>query len=167
MHRKIALFAPLVLDSRRRLDHRLENSRHADQPAITVYNANFAVVRQSIPLDLKAGINHITFADATAHIEPDSVMLRDPLGRRTLQILEQNYRNDPVSQELLLFLNEGKTLDFLNGRWTDKEGKEHQNIVQGKIIRSGYQRQGVPIVEVNGQLQFNLPGQPIFPALGM
>src|SRR5579862_5113478 len=84
---------------------------HADQPAITVYNANFAVVRQSIPLDLKAGINHITFADATAHIEPDSVMLRDPLGRRTLQILEQNYRNDPVSQELLLFMNEGKTLD--------------------------------------------------------
>ena len=138
----------------------------ADQPAITIYNANFAVVRQSIPLDLKAGVNHITFADATAHIEPDSVMLRDPMGRRTLQILEQNYRNDPVSQELLLFLNEGKTLDFLNGRWTDKEGKEHQNIVQGKIIRSGYQRQGVPIIEVNGQLQFNLPGQPIFPALG-
>ena len=149
-----------------RTDQAHVDQAHADQPAITVYNANFAVVRQSIPLDLKAGINHITFADATAHIEPDSVMLRDPLGRRTLQILEQNYRNDPVSQELLLFLNEGKTLDFMSGQWTDKDGNEHKNIVQGKVIRSGYQRQGVPIVEVNGQLQFNLPGQPIFPALG-
>lgn len=138
----------------------------ADQPAITIYNANFAVVRQSIPLDLKAGVNRVTFAEATAHIEPDSVMLRDPLGRRTLQILEQNYRNDPVSQELLLFLNEGKTLDFQTAQWVDKEGQEHKNIVQAKLIRSGYQNQGRPIVEVNGRLEFNLPGQPIFSALG-
>jgi len=74
----------------------------ADQTALTIYNANFAVVRQSIPLDLKSGVNQISFTDATAHIEPDSVILRDPHGRRTLQILEQNYRNDPVTQERLL-----------------------------------------------------------------
>lgn len=143
-----------------------EPQNRADQPAITIYNANFAVVRQSIPLDLKAGINHITFADATAHIEPDSVVLRDPLGRRTLQILEQNYRNDPISRELLLSLNEGKTIDFVAAQWTDNDGKEHKKIVQGKLIRSGYQNQGQPIVEVNGQLQFQLPGQPEFSSLG-
>ncbi|HEV3038422.1 MAG TPA: hypothetical protein VHA33_11655, partial [Candidatus Angelobacter sp.] len=78
-----------------------------EQPALTIYNADFAVVRQMIPLELKAGINRVSFTDATAHIEPDSVILRDPTGHRTLQILEQNYRNDPVSQELLLSLNEG------------------------------------------------------------
>ena len=167
MHRKIAFLLLLGWMPVRTWAQAGEPSHSpADPPAITIYNANFAVVRQSIPLDLKAGVNRVTFADATAHIEPDSVMLRDPLGRRTLQILEQNYRNDPVSQELLLFLNEGKTLDFLNGQWTDKEGQEHKNIVHAKLIRSGYQNQSRPIVEVNGQLQFNLPGQPIFPALG-
>src|SRR5438105_13837196 len=62
------------------------------QIALTIYNANFAVVRQRLALDLTAGINHITYAEATAHIEPDSVILRDPSGRRVLQILEQNYR---------------------------------------------------------------------------
>ncbi|HEX7285925.1 MAG TPA: hypothetical protein VF532_07065 [Candidatus Angelobacter sp.] len=138
----------------------------AEPPAITIYNANFAVVRQTIPLDLKAGINHITFNDATAHIEPDSVILRDPLGRRTLQILEQNYRNDPLSEELLLFLNEGKTLDFRAGEWTDKDGQPHPRIIKARLIRSGYQNQGRPIVDVDGQLQFNLPGQPVFPTLG-
>lgn len=137
-----------------------------DQPAITIYNANFAVVRQMVPLDLKAGINHLTFTEATAHIEPDSVMLRDPLGRRSLQILEQNYRNDPLSQELLLYLNEGKTLDFSTGQWTDKDGQEHQRVVQAKLIRSGYQNQGRPIVEVDGHLRFELPGQPVFSSLG-
>jgi hypothetical protein len=143
-----------------------EPQSHADQPAITIYNANFAVVRQAVPLDLKSGVNHVTFADATAHIEPDSVVLRDPQGKRTLQILEQNYRNDPITQELLLSLNEGKTIEFVASQWTDNDGKEHKKVVQGKLIRSGYRTQSQPIVEVNGELQFSLPGHPVFSSLG-
>src|SRR5471030_1572305 len=82
-------------------------------PALTIYNQNFAVVRDTVPLDLKDGVTDVSFADTTAHLEPDSVILRDPTGKLKLQILEQNYRNDPVSQELLLSLFEGKTIDFL------------------------------------------------------
>jgi len=164
-------------------------------PALTIYNQNFAVVRDTVPLDLKAGVNDVSFADTTTHLEPDSVILRDPSGKVNLQILEQNYRNDPVSQELLLSLFEGKTIDFL----VKEEGKPDQTI-QGKIIRSGYmlhsmaamQRygqdymmensalaygngggygsspggMGQPIIEVDGKIQFGLPGQPIFPSLG-
>src|ERR1035438_9519302 len=71
-------------------------------PALTIYNQNFAVIREILPLDLKAGNNTVRFSGATAQVEPDSVILRDPTGRRVVQVLEQNYRNDPVSQELLL-----------------------------------------------------------------
>jgi hypothetical protein len=137
------------------------------QPALTIYNQNFAVVRDSVPLNLKAGVNEIRFTGATAHLEPDSVILRDPLGKRALQILEQNYRNDPVSQELLLSLNEGRTIDFLTERL--KDNTTVREIVPGKIIRSGYVPGGgteQPIIEVGGKLQFTLPGQPIFPSLG-
>ena len=70
-------------------------------PALTIYNQNFFVAREYLPMDLKAGVNHVQFAGIAAHLEPDSVILRDPNGR-ALQILEQNYRNDPISQELLL-----------------------------------------------------------------
>jgi len=152
-------------------------------PSLTIYNQNFAVVRDTVALDLKAGVTNVRFADTTAHVETDSVILRDPSGKIGLQILEQNYRNDPVSQELLLSLNEGKTIDFqVDIGWGQKK------IVQGKIVRSGYmphgqsamQRYGQPyyqsqmqmanatsqpIIEVDGKLQFSLPGQPIFPAL--
>ena len=86
------------------------------EPALTIYNQNFAVVRDTVPLDLKAGVNTVRYAGATAQVEPDSVILRDPAGKHSLQILEQNYRNDPVSQELLLSLFEGKTIDFENIR---------------------------------------------------
>jgi hypothetical protein len=137
------------------------------QPSLTIYNQNFAVVRDTVPLDLKSGVNSIRYTGATAQVEPDSVVLRDPAGKRTLQILEQNYRNDPVSQELLLSLFEGKTIDFQRERMKDNTAT--LEIVPGKIIRSGYVPGGgaeQPIIEAGGKLQFSLPGQPLFPSLG-
>src|SRR5438876_10505213 len=159
----------------------------AAQPALTIYNQNFAVVRDTVPLDLKQGVNDVRVTDTTAHLEPDSVILRDPQGKTNLQILEQNYRNDPVSQELLLSLFEGKTIEFLV-----TEPNKPNTIVHGKIVRSGYarhsqeamQRYGQryamaqsamayqsggmsqPIIEVDGKPRFALPGQPLFPPLG-
>jgi hypothetical protein len=159
----------------------------AGQPALTIYNQNFAVVRDTVPIDLRQGINNVRFTETTAHLEPDSVILRDSTGKTNLQILEQNYRNDPVSQELLLSFFEGKTIDFLV-----VEPSKPNAIVQGKIVRSGYarhsqeamQRYGQryamaqsamayqsggmsqPIIEVDGKLRFALPGQPLFPPLG-
>ncbi|MEY2487596.1 MAG: hypothetical protein QOH39_3244 [Verrucomicrobiota bacterium] len=158
----------------------------AASPALTIYNQNFAVVRDTVPLDLKAGVNDIRFTETTAHLETDSVILRDPAGKTNLQILEQNYRNDPVSQELLLSIFEGKTIDFLV-----TEPNQPSKVVQGKVVRSGYiahgqsamQRYGQqyamsqsamaygtggtsqPIIEVDGKLRFSLPGQPLFPPL--
>jgi hypothetical protein len=143
---------------------------HSNQPALTIYNQNFFVARESVPLDLKPGVNHAEFAGIALHLEPDSVILRDPAGR-ALQVLEQNYRNDPISQELLLSFYEGKTIDFLVQR------ADRQEIVKGKVVRSGYipstyyaqtyQQPSFtqPIIEVDGVLRFGLPGQPLFPAL--
>ena len=54
----------------------------AADPALTIYNQDFAVVRETLPLDLQAGSNTIRFSGATAHLEPDSVILRDPTGKR-------------------------------------------------------------------------------------
>jgi len=59
-------------------------------PALTISNQNFAVVRETLPLDLKSGNNTIRFSGVTEQVEPDSVILRDPSGRRTVQVLEQN-----------------------------------------------------------------------------
>src|ERR1700724_3169811 len=144
---------------------------NSNQPALTIYNQNFFVAREYVPLDLRPGVNHAEFAGIASHLEPDSVILRDPVGR-SLQILEQNYRNDPISQELLLSFYEGKTIDFSVGRNADGSDVK----IQGKIIRSGYvppnyingypqQASTQPIVEVNGILRFGLPGEPRFPAL--
>lgn len=137
------------------------------EPALTIYNQNFAVVRDTVPLDLKSGPNAVRYAGATAQVEPDSVILRDPAGKHSLQILEQNYRNDPVSESLLLSLFEGKTIDFQKDTLLNNS-TSHQ-VIPGKIIRSGYVPGGEPqspIIQVDNKLQFSLPGQPLFPNLG-
>lgn len=108
------------------------------QPALTIYNQSFAVVRERVPLDLTAGVNVVKFTGATRMLEPDSVVLRDPTGKVSLRVLEQSYRADTLSQGLLLSLNEGKELDFLV---RDQSGRE--NAVRGKVIRSGYTPGGV------------------------
>lgn len=139
----------------------MTSTTFAAQPALTLYNQDFAVVKETIVLDLKAGVVEAKYADMVSLLEPDSVILRDPTGKTKFQILEQNYRNDPVSQELLLSLFEGKTIDFFV-----KEPSKPDVTVQGKIIRSGYKAHSQPVIEVNGKLQFSLPGQPVFPSLG-
>lgn len=168
--RKLSVAAAMLLVSAR---------VHAES-AVTIYNQNFAVVRDQLRLDLKEGINEVRVTDITAHLEPDSVILRDPAGKRAIQILEQNYRSDPLSEGLLLSIYEGKDISFLSG----------SNVIKGRIVRSGYvphqsgmqrygqdyqRRQmahvapyaggGQPIIEVDGQLRFSLPGLPLFPSL--
>ncbi len=152
-------------------------------PALTIYNEDFAVIRETVPLQLTAGLTTVQFSGATFHLEPDSVILRDPAAKQALLVLEQNYRAEPISQELLLNRYEGQTILFMV---PSADGKPQ--IVSGKVIRSGYvpryqanQQRGnmyqfnqlenaaadaQPIIEVNGKLQFSLPGQPIFPSLG-
>jgi len=133
----------------------------SSEPALTIYNQNFFVAREKLALDLHSGVNHVEFAGMTSQLEPDSVILRDLTGR-PLQILEQSYRNDPISQELLLSFYEGKTIDFLIQR------QDRSETIHGKVIRSGYipgVGGGQPLIEVDGILRFGLPGQPMFPAL--
>lgn len=136
----------------------------AAEPSLTIYNQNFAVVRDTVPLDLKGGVNEARFSGMTAMAETDSVILRDPAGKVKFQILEQAYRNDPVSSGLMLQLNEGKMIDFYV-----REPNKPDRTVRGRIVRSGYNSGGLttqPIIEVDGNLQFSLPGEPVFPALG-
>jgi hypothetical protein len=144
----------------------------AAQTAITVYNGNFGVVRDTVPLELQAGITEQSYSGVTTQLEPESVILRDPTGQVALSVVEQSYRGDPVDQNKLLQMFEGQTIRFLK----TVDGKEV--IESGKIIRApstvmttnqygnSQQKQLDPIIEVDGELRTSLPGTPLFPSLG-
>lgn len=130
---------------------------------LTVYNEDFAVVRDEIPLSLSGGTEEVRYGGVTSRLEPESVVLRDPSGEVDLRIVEQSYRGDPVNEERLLQMFEGETIRFLR-RFADEEV-----ILDGRIVRAPVQTSSgrlEPIVEVDGELRTQLPGEPLFPGLG-
>jgi hypothetical protein len=146
--------------------------------ALTIYNQDFAVVRQPLALDLKAGTTEVTETGVTAQVEPDSVVLRDMSGKRPIRVLEQNYDGSLRVQAQMLAKFEGKTVDFAVPTTTGE-----LKIVVGKIVRAGavpqfdlldrfgqnyfyqsQQTQQEPLIEVDGKLRYGLPGTPLFPA---
>jgi hypothetical protein len=128
------------------------------QPSLTVYNQDFAVVRDTVEVTLIPGVNELRYSGATAAVEPESVILRDPTGKIGFQILEQSYRNDPADEALLLKLYEGKEIEF-----EVDAGEGRKTLVKGKVVRAGNPS---PIIELDKRLRFDLPGRPWFPALG-
>lgn len=142
------------------------------QTAITVYNGNFGVVRDTVPLELSKGISDQSYSGVTSQLEPESVILRDPTGKVELSVIEQSYRGDPVDQTRLLQMFEGKTIPFY------KTVGNKEIVIKGRIIRAPskvmtknqhggtYQKNLEPIIEVDGRLVTLLPGVPLFPSLG-
>ncbi len=130
-------------------------------PQVTIYNDGFATVKEDRTLNLAEGVSEIRVTDMSRQLEPDSVMLRElapePFG---VQILEQSFVNDPLTEGLLLYQMEGQTLRFEEKR---EDGTIQEHV--GKLIRSGYVPGGgseQPIVEEEGAVRFSLPGQPVF-----
>ena len=148
-----------------------QNPVPAPPPAggLTIYNGDLALVRELLDLELVAGQNDVSFTRITRRLQPNSVVLRGLEGTGQFTVLQQGYRNDPVSEGYLLSLFEGQEIEFL---------RADQTTVTGRIVRSGYMppalsERGIrggghagPVIEVEGKLRFELPGRPLFPSLG-
>jgi hypothetical protein len=135
------------------------------QPSLTLYNGKFAVVREVVPLELKAGPNQVRYSGVTAGLEPSSVILRDPTGKVALGILEQDFLNDSANESALLAAYEGQVIGFLI-----RDAHGGTSVTQGKVVRAGREagEQGgavAPLIEWDGKLLFELPGRPLFPAM--
>jgi hypothetical protein len=126
--------------------------------SLTIYNSDLAVARTTVDLDLKQGSNEVTTSKVTSQLEPDSVVLRDPLDRHPVQIIEQNYDAAVATQAWMLNKYEGQTIDFqvVHG--------DRVEVVQGKILRAASDGSSEPLIETGGRMQFQLPGTPLFPA---
>jgi hypothetical protein len=151
----------------------------AEDVQLTVYNNDFALIKETRSFDLKSGLNETRFADVTALVEPDSVVLRDPKDPGGLRIVEQNYEADPLSEEALLRRAEGKVVRFR----VENPATGAIEFVNAKVIRAGHGPGGgftipgrspfgvdsqamAPIVEIDGRMLFALPGRPLFESLG-
>ena len=69
--------------------------------SMSIYNDNLALVRDRRQFSIKSGISELRYTDVAATTEPTSVRLR-PLGKRSIEILSQDFRYDLATADRLL-----------------------------------------------------------------
>lgn len=97
---------------------------------LTIYNDDFAVVREARSMKFEKGQNTVRFTDVASAIDPTSVKFTCLSSPGAVSVLEQNYEYDLVSAESLL------------KRYIDKEvivaikggGSDARKFVQGTLL---------------------------------
>lgn len=77
-------------------------SKQAEGVGLTIYNDNFAVVREARKMTFDAGVNKLKFTDVASAIDPTSVNFKCLSSPGAISVLEQNYEYDLVNAASLL-----------------------------------------------------------------
>ncbi|MES2767057.1 MAG: DUF4139 domain-containing protein [Bacteroidota bacterium] len=80
--------------------------------SLTIYNQNFAVVREQRDVVLKNGKNVLRFEDVAALIDPTSISFKSLTAPTDVAVREQNYQYDLLNPTAILNKSVGKRIRF-------------------------------------------------------
>ena len=80
--------------------------------SLTIYNQNFAVVRENRQISLKEGVNFVRYEDVAAQIDPTSISFKSLTAPNAVAVREQNYQYDLLNPTSILNKSVGKTIRF-------------------------------------------------------
>ena len=99
------------------VDNILEEARSTlnDQQsvAVTIYNDDLALVKDTRKVRLKTGLNALALRDVSAQIRPETALLRSINAPDSLTLLEQNFDFDLLTPEKLLEKFVGKSVGLI------------------------------------------------------
>jgi len=147
----------------------------AEKVELTVYNEDFALVKEVFSKDVKSGTTQMRLEEVAAQLDPTSVSLQSLTAPLEFKMLEQNFEYDLVNYGRLLEKYLGRDVEV---HQTTQDGK---TIVQkGRLLSSGYQLQaygggfnsqfnyvsgGSPMVEIEGKIHTGINGHLVLPSL--
>ncbi len=120
---------------------------------LTVYNGNFALVRDTRTITLANGLNSIEVADVAAKIDPTSVLFTSLTAPNSFAILEQNYQYDLISPDNILNKSVGQRITFTS---FDKDGQPY---TQSGTLLAPPSNGGVVIKADDGSMILRPQGQ--------
>ena len=150
----------------------------ADAVELTVYNQDFALVKETFSKDLKSGVSKLQLDDVAAQLDPTSVSLQSLTAPLEFKLLEQNFEYDLVNYGRLLEKYIGKDVEI---HQTSRDGDGKTFVQKGRLLSSGYQLQasgggfnsqnnyvsagGSPMVEIDGKIHTGINGHLVLPSL--
>jgi len=119
--------------------------------AVTIYNSNLGLVKDTRSIDFKPGIHELKFMDVAAKIDPTTVHIKSLISGSSLNVLEQNYEYDLLSPQKLLekFVGQNVQLATINAE-TKKE-----EIVEATLLST----QGGNIFQIGDKISIGHPGR--------
>src|SRR6187402_924325 len=126
-----------------------------ERVSLTVYNQNFGLVREVRQVHLGTGHVELSYADVSAHIQPETVHLKSLDGDDRVTILEQNYRYDLLTPDTLLKKYVGKTIKVY--RYNEHTGVDEEKQAELLSVEGG------TVLKIDGQITSNFTGRYAFP----
>lgn len=107
--------------------------------ALTIYNQNFALVREQRDMTLAQGINYVSIVDVASQIEPTSVAFKSLTDPNSVVVREQNYQYDLISPDTILNKSVGKKVkvrQIIDGKMNEVEGVLLSSAQNGRVIQT-------------------------------
>ena len=124
--------------------------------AVTVYNSNRALVRDTRNLKFLPGESQLKFMDVAEQIMPQTVSLRSLNDPGKLHILEQNYEYDLMSPEKLMEKYVGRDVKLIN---KNNDLSFYEQPAKLLSVNNG------PVYEVDGEIYLGHPGTVVLPEI--
>jgi hypothetical protein len=119
--------------------------------AVTIYNQNFGVVRDTRRLKLAKGLVELSFKDVSANIQPETVRLHSLTNGALFEVLEQNYRYDLLTPAKLLEKYVGKQISVY--RYNERTGAEEKKTADVLGVEGGV------TLRIDGEVTTNFGGR--------
>ena len=122
--------------------------------AVTIYNGDLALVKDTRKLKLKTGLNALAIRDVSAQIRPETALLRSINAPGSLMLLEQNFDFDLLTPQKLLEKYVGKTVGLVKVHPTT--GVE--TVEQATVLSAN---NGV-VMKVGNRIETGTPGRIVY-----
>jgi hypothetical protein len=106
---------------------RVSTLRDQQQVAVTIYNENLALIKDSRRIELNQGENVLAWRDVSARIRPETALLRNLTQATGFSLVEQNFDFDLLTPQKLIEKYVGRKVQVIktnpsNGVETAEEG---------------------------------------------
>ncbi len=94
-------------------DEHTSTLKNQKQIALTIYNQDLALIKDSRSVILEHGENALAWRDVSARIRPETALLRNPAHPGSFSLIEQNFDFDLLTPQKLLEKHVGRKLRII------------------------------------------------------
>ncbi len=125
--------------------------------AVTVYDANLGLVKDTREINTYKGVNELKFMDVAERINSTTVHIKSLTDPEGLTVLEQNYEYDLLNPQKLMEKYVGKEVHFV-----EIDEKTQEEKLTKAILLSTNEGN---IFQVHGKIMFEVPGRIVLPKI--